>query len=210
MRAPDPRTEPAPDSVAAAAFPDAVPSTSTDPVALVEAARSGDRSAYGTLIERRLERSFRTARAILGSDADAYDATQETFLRAWRELPRLRDPERFDAWLGRILVNACRETLRGRHRRLVREITASDLVDPVETVASRNEGPEGRAASMDTLERAFERLSAQQRSILVLHHLEHLPLSEIAATLAIPIGTAKSRLFAARQALERSLETELR
>lgn len=179
------------------------------PVALVEAARTGDRSAFETLVTGRLERCFRTARAILGSDADACDATQETFLRAWRELPRLRDPERFDAWLGRILVNACRETLRGRHRRHVREVAASDLVEPVETVASRDEGPEGRVASADALERAFERLSAADRSILALHHLQRLPLTDVAATLAIPVGTAKSRLFAARHNLERALEAEL-
>jgi RNA polymerase sigma-70 factor (ECF subfamily) len=182
----------------------------TDPIGLVERAQAGDRSAFEALVEQRLDRAFRTARAILGSEADARDATQETFIHAWRELPRLRDPDRFDPWLGRILVNSCRQALRGRRRRFVREIAASDLNYEAATVACRGESPDDRAASADALERAFERLSADERSVLVLHHLEHRPLAEIAAMLAIPLGTAKSRLFAARQALARALEAELR
>ena len=177
---------------------------------LVEQAQAGDRSAFEALVEQRLDRAFRTARAILGSEADARDATQETFIHAWRELPRLRDPERFDSWLGRILVNSCRQALRGRRRRFVREIAASDLNYEVATVDCRGEAPDDRAASADALERAFERLSADERWVLVLHHLEHQPLAEIAAMLAIPVGTAKSRLFTARQALARALEAELR
>lgn len=186
------------------------PRLARDPVGLVEQAQAGDRFAFEALVEQRLDWAFRTARAILGSEADARDATQETFIHAWRELPRLRDPERFDSWLGRILVNSCRQALRGRRRRFVREIAASDLNYEVAAVDCRGEAPDDRAASADALERAFERLSADERWVLVLHHLEHQPLAEIAAMLAIPVGTAKSRLFAARQALARALEAELR
>jgi RNA polymerase sigma-70 factor, ECF subfamily len=178
--------------------------------ALVARAQAGDRAAFEQLVERRLDRAFRTARAIMGNDADARDATQEAFLRAWRERRRLRDPGRFDAWLGRILVNSCREILRGRRRRAVREIAASDLLDPVGSVPARGPGPDERTASIDTLERAFERLRVDERAILVLHHLERRPLTEIAATLEIPVGTVKSRLHAARHSLERALEAELR
>lgn len=180
------------------------------PVALIERAQAGERAAFDLLVEQRLERAFRTARAILGNEADARDATQEAFLHAWRDLPRLRDPERFEAWLGRILVNSCREALRGRRRRFVREIAASDLGDPVVTLAARDPLPDERSAALDLLERAFDALSVGERSILVLHHLEHRPLAEIASTLAIPTGTAKSRLHAARHSLERALEAELR
>ena len=179
-------------------------------VALVERARAGDRAAFERLVERRLDRAYRTARAILGNDADARDATQEAFLDAWRQRARLRDPARFDAWLGRILVNSCRETLRGRRRRAVREIAAGDLLDPLDAVPARDPAPDERTASLDTLERAFERLPAPERAILVLHHLEHQPLAEIAATLDVPVGTVKSRLHAARHSLERALEAELR
>ena len=87
------------------------PSTET-----VRRAARGDASAFEQLVAARADRVFRIARAILGNDADARDATQEAFVSAWRELPRLRDPVTFDAWLRRILVNACRTQLRGRRR----------------------------------------------------------------------------------------------
>ncbi len=179
-------------------------------VALVERAQAGDRAAFGELVERRIDHAHRTARAILGNEADARDATQEAFLDAWRQRARLRDPARFDAWLGRILVNGCRELLRGRRRRAVREIAVGDLLDPLDTVAAPGPAPDEQTAALDTLERAFEQLAASDRAILVLHHLERQPLADIAATLEVPVGTVKSRLHAARHSLERALEAELR
>ncbi len=95
---------------------------------LVERAQAGDQAAFEALLERWLGPSLRTAFAILGNEPDARDATQDAFLQAWRELRRLRDPDRFDAWLNRILVNRCR-TLRGSRRRTtVREINLSALL----------------------------------------------------------------------------------
>jgi RNA polymerase sigma-70 factor (ECF subfamily) len=177
--------------------------------ALVERARAGDREAFEALVERWLVPSLRTAYAIIGNEADARDATQDAFLRAWRELPRLRDPASFDAWFNRILVNRCR-TLRSRGRRTtVREIHLSILPEPSEPAAFDPPGDDG-AVSPDAFEHAFCRLSMPDRSILVLHHLQHRPLADVAAGLGIPVGTAKSRLFAARKALERALEVELR
>jgi RNA polymerase sigma-70 factor (ECF subfamily) len=189
----------------------AVPSAEgTTVTALVVRAQSGDRAAFEQLIERRVDRAFRTALAILGNEADARDATQEALLNAWRERRRLRDASRFDAWLGRILLNCCREALRGRRRRSVREIAASDLFDPVDAVAAPDPAPDDRAASLDTLERAVDRLPAGERALLVLHHLERRPLTEMADVFDVPVGTVKSRLHAARNALERALEAELR
>ena len=107
-------------------------------------------------------------------------------------------------------MTCCREVLRGRRRRAVREIAASDLLDPVASVPAGGPAPDERTAPIDTIERAFERLSAGERAILVLHHLERRPLTEIAAALDVPVGTVKSRLHAARQSLERALEAELR
>ena len=141
------------------------------------------------------------ALAILGSEADAGDAVQEAWLAAWRHLPTLRDPARFDGWLDQILVNACRMSLRRRGR--VREIPMPDGFDAEAPQAALDE-----VAERDALDRAFGRLTIDQRTILVLHHLERRPLSAIAAALVIPVGTAKSRLHAARAALERILETE--
>lgn len=169
---------------------------------LVARAAQGDEIAFERLVAGRAERAFRTACAILGNEADARDATQDAFLSAWRELPRLRDPGRFEGWFGRILVNACRAHLRSRRR--VREI-------PMEAAFERRAPGPGLAEQLgdtDLLARAFERLDAPKRAILVFHYLEHQPVVDIAAALAIPVGTAKWRLSDARAALERALRAE--
>lgn len=173
----------------------------------MEAARRGDRAAYDVLVRRKVESVYRTARTILGSEADAQDATQEAFVAAWRHLPRLRDVERFDAWLGRIVVNACRQTL--RHRGTVREIAMPD--DPGERhfqTASSPGDPGTTVIDALSFDRAFDRLSIDDRAILALHHGDGRGLDEVAAILGVPTGTVKSRLLRARRALERSLERE--
>ena len=167
----------------------------------IEAALGGDVHAFDRLVLVHLPRTYRIALAILGSEADAGDAVQETWLAAWRHLPTLRDQARFDGWLDQILVNACRTSLRRRGR--VREIPMPDGFD-----AEAPQPSPDQVVERDALDRAFGRLTIEQRTILVLHHLERQPLSAIAATLVIPVGTAKSRLHAARAALERVLETE--
>jgi len=167
----------------------------------VESALDGDIGAFDRLVLAHLPRSYRIALAILGSEADASDAVQEAWLAAWRQLPTLRDPARFDGWLDQILVNACRMSIRRRGR--VREIPMPEGFDAEAPQASLSQ-----VAERDALDRAFSRLTVEQRTILVLHHLERRPLAAIAAALVIPLGTAKSRLHAARAALERVLETE--
>ena len=168
---------------------------------LVETARAGDEAAFEALVAARLPRTYRMALAILGSEADARDAMQEAWVAAWRHLPSLLDATRFDAWLDQIVVNACRTAIRKRGR--VREITLVDDFD----VAAQTPGPD-QVSEREALDRAFGRLTIEQRTILVLHHLERRPLSTIADALQVPIGTAKSRLHAARAALQRSLEAE--
>jgi RNA polymerase sigma-70 factor (ECF subfamily) len=177
---------------------------------LVERARQGDNEAFATLVDGRLAATFRTALAILGNEADARDATQEIFLRAWRNLPDLREPDRFAAWFGRIVVNTCRTAIRGRRRRIVREISVGALPGAGEELASRASPHDDRAADIDLLERALDRLSLADRTLLALHHFEHLPLGEIAERLGVPGNTVKSRLFSARRSLERALEVERR
>ena len=186
-----------------------VPPVLSSRVRLVEQAQRGDRVAFERLVEPWIEPAFRTALAILGRDADARDATQDALLDAWRNIRSLRDPDRFDAWLGRIHVNACRAIGRRRGRSSVREIPLSMLPDPDEP-ASRGRGFDEESASLDELEHVFARLSVEQRTILVLHHLERHPVARIANVLGIPEGTAKWRLHAARAALERALEEERR
>ncbi len=171
---------------------------------LVERARQGDSAAFEALLTGRLDKLFRTACAILGSEADARDATQEACIATWRQLPRLRDVERFDAWLSRILVNACLLKLRQRAR--VREIP----IMPAHDRAAPVEGDPDAIGEADAISRAFDRLTPDSRAILVLHHLRHEPVSSIAASLGIPSGTVKWRLHAARAALEKALAGERR
>jgi len=171
---------------------------------LVDDARHGDRAAFEALLQVRLDDLFRTAWAILGDERDARDATQDACLMAWRRLPTLREPSSFDAWLTRILVNGCRIRLRSRAR--VREIHVPDL----EPAASLSDDPAATFADADAIARAFDRLDADARAILVLHHLRELPVASIASVFGIPVGTVKSRLHTARAALARALEREQR
>jgi len=181
----------------------------TRPTTLVDRARDGDRDAFEALISPRIDPAFRTAVSILGSEADARDATQDALLDAWRGIHRLRDPDRFDAWLSRIVVNACRSIGRRRGRAKVREIPIAALM-PNDDPPSRDIPMEDDAARLDELERAFNRLTVAQRSLLVLHHLEHRSIGELAEIQGVPEGTVKWRLHAAREALERSLAEERR
>lgn len=168
-------------------------------------ARSGDASAFEELVEARVGAMTRTAMAILGREDEARDAVQDALLTAWRELAALRDPGAFDAWLTRILVNRCRRGLRRIGLRRVREIPVHVLG---ETDEPRSDDLSASVDGCRALERAFERLSVEDRTLLVLHHLDGRSVASIAEVLGVPAGTAKSRLFAARRALDRALERE--
>ncbi|MEP6639564.1 MAG: RNA polymerase sigma factor [Chloroflexota bacterium] len=178
---------------------------------LLDLAASGDRDAFDVLIRPRLDRLYRMAVAITRSEADARDATQDACVLAWRELPRLRDREKFDAWLSQILVNAARGVVRRTGRRRVRELSVD--ADP-EGAGSRAE-PSVTAetdtfADTDAIQRAFDALDGTTRALLVLHYVEGTPLAEIARATGSPVGTVKWRLSNARRALERALEAERR
>jgi RNA polymerase sigma-70 factor (ECF subfamily) len=162
---------------------------------LIDRARNGDLDAFASIVNARMDAVYRLTSAILGNEADARDAAQETFVAAWRQLTRLRESEKFEAWLQRIAINAARQTHRARSRRRIREIPSSTVVALAERAAG---APRDDAAILDA---ALATLPVDQRAILVLHHLEGHPIAELAAVLGVPEGTAKSRLFAARRAL---------
>lgn len=164
---------------------------------LVERAGRGDREAFAQLIEVRVTAAVRIASAIVGDPDLAKDVVQDAFVSAWVHLPRLRDADRFDAWLNRIIRNGSRDALRRRRR--LREID----IDAAADLASQDD-PSGVVA----LDAAFERLSTDQRQLLAMHHLAHVPVAEMARQLGIPVGTVKWRLHRARRALERALEVE--
>jgi RNA polymerase sigma-70 factor (ECF subfamily) len=165
---------------------------------LVEQAREGDDAAFTQLVDLDGDMCYAIAYRMLRDAERAQDAVQQAFLLAWRELPRLRDPERFGPWLHRLLVNACYEELR-RHRRWsthirVLPIDGSDGPDPTVSVDDR-----------DALDRAFQRLTAQHRAVFVLHHHAGLSLAEVADVVGVPVGTVKSRLHYATRALRTAI-----
>jgi RNA polymerase sigma-70 factor (ECF subfamily) len=170
----------------------------TDERSLVTRAATGDRDAFALLVAPRADRVLRTARAILGNEAEAHDAAQNALVAAWVNLPRLRDASRFEAWLHRLLVNTCREAMRRQRRS--REVHVD-----ADTASADFAGASLETASVKA---AFRRLSVEERSILLLHHLHGLPLEQVARHLDVPVGTAKSRLWHARRSLERALEAE--
>jgi RNA polymerase sigma-70 factor (ECF subfamily) len=170
---------------------------------LVLRAREGDRDAFDLLMTASVDQLYRIARLILRADIDrAEDAVQETLVRCWRNLPGLRDPDRFDAWLNRLLLHAIADEVRS-HRRYAANV-AILRVEPAETDSA------GAIADRDELARVFGRLSLDHRTIVVLHHYLGLTVEEAARTIGIPVGTAKSRLHYATDALRAALEADAR
>jgi len=174
---------------------------------LVDRARLDDLDAFEEIVRARMDAVYRLTFAILGDEADARDAAQETFVTAWRQIGRLRDADRFDAWFQRIAVNAARMTHRARRRRGVREIPASRMAGGMTDLPATANQTDSDAQTLDA---AMWRLPVEQRSILVLHHLEGRPVAELADILDIPVGTAKSRLHTARRALQQAIDAEAR
>ena len=170
---------------------------------LVTASQRGDRQAYVDLIRPRADRLYAVAYRILRDVDRAEDALQDALVIAWRDLRGLRDPDRFDAWLHRLLVHICiAEATRERRR------VTNLRVLPVDGPAAPDEFL--GIADRDQLERGFRRLPPDQRAILVLHHYAGYAPSEIADTLGIPAGTARSRLHHAHRAMRAALEADAR
>jgi RNA polymerase sigma-70 factor, ECF subfamily len=180
--------------------------------ALVQRARTGDVAAFEALVDSRIDRCYRLACSILSNEADAADATQDALVSAWRQLPRLRDNASFDGWLNRIVANAALKAR--RHRTRLREVsvlpvaTGDQPPQPEPPQDPRARTAQDQFVDNDAIARAFDRLRPKDRMILVLHHVEERPVAEIARSLGIPVGTAKWRLHAARQALEKAMEAE--
>jgi RNA polymerase sigma-70 factor (ECF subfamily) len=165
---------------------------------LVERARKGDREAFAVLVHQVRDSLYAVAFRILRDTGLAEDALQNALVLAWRRLPKLRDPERFEAWIHRILVHACYDesqrtrAWRGSVTALPNELPGGS--DGTSAVADRDE-----------LERAFLHLTVEQRAVFVLHHYLGLPLVEVAELLGVPAGTARSRLHYAIAGLRSAL-----
>lgn len=170
---------------------------------LVEAARDGDREAYAHLIRTRGDRLYALAQRILRDVDRAEDALQEALVIAWRDLPGLRDPDRFDAWLHRLVVRACLVEATRERRRI-----ANLLILPIDLPARHDDFLD--VADRDQLERGFRHLPPEQRALLVLRHFEGREPTEIAEILGIPVGTARSRLHHAHRAMRAALDADSR
>lgn len=169
---------------------------------LVRLARQGDRDAYDIILTERVDHLYRIARLTLRDFDSAEDAVQEALVRCWRDLPSLKDPDRFDAWLNRILMRAITDEARKR-RGIVMNVVPLN-VEPAVADSS------GALADRDELARVFDRLSIEHRTIVVLHHYLGMTTDEAARTIGIPVGTAKSRLHYATEALRAALEATAR
>ena len=166
---------------------------------LVARAGRGDHDAFELIAQSAVGRLYGTATLILRDREAAADAVQETLIAAWQNLPLLRDPDAFDAWLRRILVRNCYRSMRRRRR--VLHVQVSEMDVPVSS-------HEDRIDTIDRIDRAFVRLEPDHRALLVLHHRLGLGLQEAADTLGIPVGTAKSRLHRATSAFRAALDAE--
>jgi RNA polymerase sigma-70 factor (ECF subfamily) len=170
---------------------------------LIEAAQRGDQAAFVDLVRGRGDRLFAIAHRILRDVDRAEDALQDALVIAWRDLPGLRDPDRFDAWVHRLLTNVCIAQATRERRRTV------DLrILPVEGPAAPDEYVS--VADRDQLDRGFRRLAPNERAVLVLHHYVGYAPSEIAELLGVPAGTIRSRLHHAHRAMRAALDAEAR
>jgi RNA polymerase sigma-70 factor (ECF subfamily) len=169
---------------------------------LVERVQRGDDTAFGELASDVAHRLYAVAYRILRDFALAEDATQETLLTIWREAPRLKDPDRFEAWSWRVLVNACNRLNRQQRR------WQPSIQDVHALRASGDEA--ANVDDRDQLERAFRRIHPDQRAILVLQHYLGLSLEQISDLLGLPTGTVASRLHYARRAMRAALDADAR
>ena len=168
---------------------------------LVDRARQGDHAAFATLVDSSIRRLDAAARLILRDPDMAQDAVQDTLIRAWRDLPGLRDPDHFDAWLHRLAVNACLDLLRRRRRRPI-EVELS----PIDSINTPDHAK--AIGDRELLDNALRHLDPGHRAVVALHYLLGMPLPDVAASLGIPYGTAKSRLHYALAAMRRGVEGE--
>jgi RNA polymerase sigma-70 factor (ECF subfamily) len=166
-------------------------------VELVRRAQGGDREAFAALVPPAVDRLIAVAYRILGDPDSAEEATQLALISAWKKLPSLREPARFDAWLYRLVVNACRDEVRRRPWEVRSAAPLAIVKEPAE--------PERQVDDRDRLDRAFRRLSVDHRAVIVLHHYVGLSLVEVGHVLGVPTGTARSRLHYALEAMRTAL-----
>ena len=159
--------------------------------------------ALARRIQLELDQAFRLARAILLDEREAEDAVQDACLVAWQRGESVRDPDRFAAWFGRVLINGCRDRLRRRQRQQVRAVA---LQADWQSIAIGSQSGWASATDDRDLDAAFDRLDADHRIVVLLRFWQDLTLEQIADRLDLPLGTVKSRLHYALRRLRTELE----
>ena len=170
---------------------------------LVLRAQGGDRDAFEHIVNVSFDRSHGVAMRLLRDSQLAEDAVQQAMVSIWRDLPRLRDPARYDAWSYKLLVRACY----AEYKHAPHWMPAIEEGSPTEPRAG---DPYGAVVDRDQLERGFRRLSMDHRAVIVLHHYLDLPVDEVGRILGIPAGTVKSRLHRALAEMRAALEADTR
>lgn len=169
---------------------------------LVVRARAGDRDAFSELATRSIGRLTAVARMVLRDEYAAQDAVQDAFIEAWRSLPGLREPDRFEAWMRQLLMRACFRVIRRSRRVDAVEIRLTPADEPATA------GVERQLAIHDQLERGLARLSPDLRAAVVLVYYLDLPYMDAAQAMGVPVGTVKSRLNRATQVLRAEIEAD--
>jgi RNA polymerase sigma-70 factor (ECF subfamily) len=167
---------------------------------LVERARGGDHDAFAALVRPAIPRLTGAAELITRDPERAQEALQNALIRAWRDLPGLRDPDKFDAWIYRMLVRACYDEFRKGRRHVALDLSPdvqTIVVDPATSIEDR-----------DRIEAGLRRLDATARALIVLHYYADLSLPVVAEALDMPLGTAKSRLHRAVLSLRAAFEAD--
>jgi len=177
---------------------------------LVARAQAGDREAFSTLASAVSARLYATARLILRHPDRADDAVQDALVEAWRDIRGLRDPEKLNAWLHRLLVRACHRHARREGRWRVVEISVPELQARGSRDAELVHDAAQGLADRDEIERAFRRLTDDQRTLLALIYFADLSLADVSIAIGVPIGTAKSRHHRAMVALRAALAADRR
>lgn len=169
---------------------------------LVERSQRGDKHAFAELAAAIGDRLYAVAHRIMRDPEVAGDMAQLTLVKIWRELPTLRDIDRFDGWSYRLLVNSCRDEMR-RQRGNRGDLRLMDQDRPIPDASLS-------VADRDQLDRGFERLTAEQRTVIVLQYYLDYSMAEIAVLLGVPVGTVRSRLHYAKRAMRSALEADAR
>ena len=167
---------------------------------LVERAQRGDRESFEALAEMSIAWLYNVAQLMLADSDLAQDAVQEALVVTWRDLRGLRDPDRFDAWLRRILVRCVYRVAKGERRQAERErLAGGDDTSPDSA---------GELADRDQIDRVFRRIKPEYRAVIVLHHYLGFSDQEAGEALGVPAGTVKSRLHRATAAMRAELEAD--